>query len=1164
MHVQHSEEASVQKVQQIINPAISRSLHQLLNTNENVRIESGVSLVQQLLKNSSDDEKSQEHKYVLKRLVRGTGGSSNASKCGFYTALVGYLNAFKETVALEEIFEVLDSELKVSKKATTKENADAYIGHVLVVTALQKCGLLTGKKKSQISKALEYVLAASQQKTYHYKLSYNCLIAFLTSQTEEEFRKTLLPFMRNHLKTPWESQTMNSLHFLMEAHSRFPSLIDESFLEEFLGTKHILDGQSFEKIFELFWKDKPETEIMQPAYDALGKHAAKSKNFGKFWTFVVEKTVEHPNRAKEVITVKLATDALNCENLGKSFTKIFSEKFLEMVFNSLRQTGSKDEVLKAVYLEFFEALFEALKKREDKQMIVLKKLVTHPGTLLVDKYHFANKIFHKTIGIMNEANLKELTEYLKNVVIEKEAKNAANVDEKWLNSEKMTAVQILQRVISARPVAFDTEWKLNQAKFILNIAIFYSNDGETVVKKPETSVVPIELANYMMNLFYHSLETSFSTMESGRVILSGLADHCNTILSRKNAQKHLRRDFSAESLKMWEEMYATVSDLNKKGEKFLVFQVLLLSMGLQLFRDAEMAESSLKELQSCVVRAAEKKSKLKSASDEEPEWIEVLMDLILHLLSQGSSVLRNIIKKVFPSLCPKLNVSAIYQILGLLDMKDGQNPLKYENEQDSSEESDDEDAEDVPKVNGKGDESGDESEDETDEEDEVEDEGTVSDKLRLAVSSALGFKSADSDQESVNLDDMTEEEGQRLDDALSTAFKMFRENKPQRKTKKDHREDTTLVHFRNRLIDLLVIYLKNSPELSVTLEIIITLYDMLPYCVDEESKPLLGKIEEALTVLVDVRNFRNDGAQVVDSENLLNALTRLCRKNENPQSMEVRNSFVVKGVKFILFCCSKISASSESIEKALGNFLEEFINSRNPTLNYTFFTSLFNGPWNGLWNLSEKITGNGLTTTTRAFRRIQSFDLLCILYKNHRVMQQNVEKASEATKHIEGAVNDFLKEISSDSVSPNEFKSLTSFLWEIHRCHRQFPALKSTLKWKEALEKVQEIRMHLQLDAAIMNSYSKLCSVLGGTVVKNTSIQKPQQEVNGVAEDDDDDDEAEMESTETNGNSPVRGKKRKMQQQKLKAKKSKKEARLKASNEGLGDGINFAQKIELD
>ncbi|GAB0097469.1 hypothetical protein DMENIID0001_131060 [Sergentomyia squamirostris] len=215
MHVPDAEGETPQKVQKIINPLISKALQQLVHSNESVRIQNGLNLVQYLLRGSADSQHDREHKYVLKRLIRGAGGSSNASKCGFYTTLVGYLNAFKEKLSLDEIFKVLDNELKVSKKTTTKENADAYIGHILVISALQKCGMLT--KKGKVAKALEYVLAASQQKIYHYKLSYNCLINFLINQSEDDFKKTLFPFMRDHLSQ--RNQYIKNSHLLTYTHN---------------------------------------------------------------------------------------------------------------------------------------------------------------------------------------------------------------------------------------------------------------------------------------------------------------------------------------------------------------------------------------------------------------------------------------------------------------------------------------------------------------------------------------------------------------------------------------------------------------------------------------------------------------------------------------------------------------------------------------------------------------------------------------------------------------------------------------------------------------------------------------------------------------------------------------------------------------------------------
>lgn len=77
------------------------------------------------------------------------------------------------------------------------------------------------------------------------------------------------------------------------------------------------------------------------------------------------------------------------------------------------------------------------------------------------------------------------------------------------------------------------------------------------------------------------------------------------------------------------------------------------------------------ELHSCYERVAttkqtkKKKKKLKEGDleDEEPEWVEVTVELLLSLLSNSSHLLRSIVLCVFPHLCPHLTPSAIQQIL---------------------------------------------------------------------------------------------------------------------------------------------------------------------------------------------------------------------------------------------------------------------------------------------------------------------------------------------------------------------------------------------------------------------------------------------------------------------------------------------------------------------
>lgn len=51
------------------------------------------------------------------------------------------------------------------------------------------------------------------------------------------------------------------------------------------------------------------------------------------------------------------------------------------------------------------------------------------------------------------------------------------------------------------------------------------------------------------------------------------------------------------------------------------------------------------------------------AEQEEPEWVEVMVDILLSLLSQQSRHIRQVCKAVFSSICPHVTAPALAAIL---------------------------------------------------------------------------------------------------------------------------------------------------------------------------------------------------------------------------------------------------------------------------------------------------------------------------------------------------------------------------------------------------------------------------------------------------------------------------------------------------------------------
>lgn len=99
-----------------------------------------------------------------------------------------------------------------------------------------------------------------------------------------------------------------------------------------------------------------------------------------------------------------------------------------------------------------------------------------------------------------------------------------------------------------------------------------------------------------------------------------------------------------------------------------IFHTMNLHMGLQLFSDPEMAVTSINELLCCyerLIKNPKKDIQTNTYIEEEPHWVEVVVDLLLSFLSRNNHLLRSLVGCVFPHICPYLTSSAVYQILAV-------------------------------------------------------------------------------------------------------------------------------------------------------------------------------------------------------------------------------------------------------------------------------------------------------------------------------------------------------------------------------------------------------------------------------------------------------------------------------------------------------------------
>lgn len=404
---------------------------------------------------------------------------------------------------------------------------------------------------------------------------------------------------------------------------------------------------------------------------------------------------------------------------------------------------------------------------------------------------------------------------------------------------------------------------------------------------------------------------------------------------------------------------------------------------------------------------------------------------------------------------------------------------------------------------------------------------------------------------------MTEEEGQRLDEALANAFKLMGNRRGNGKTKTEKMESTALLHFRNRVLDLLIIYLKSNPELVVVVEILSVLYRMLDQYSDDDAaeialfKKVQNCIDAALATKIPAEVTTLSRADTV------NYVRTFITKCANPKGIEERSVALQKIIRFFTqidnhlpqtTTTKKQKKPEDTLREVLGEELKSFLTQRTPIMGLNIFTHILQSTWNGIWHQLDVILEHGLTVDNRVFKRVQSLDLLRTFQKNVRFIKEAAEQQAlvEYLTKLHGLLQSYG---SGGSVTPKEFKSYVSLLLDIRLFHNKNAGQKCHLQWTDLGANIQSLRNSVKLDAQTQTAYSQLCKLNGWEIVKENAKDRPAENGhNGVAINGEDKvEEGDKESSKKRKNTT---------NENAKEKKLKKQKRFESSN-GLDETIHF-------
>ncbi|PYI24589.1 hypothetical protein BO99DRAFT_448257 [Aspergillus violaceofuscus CBS 115571] len=266
---------------------------------------------------------------------------------------------------------------------------------------------------------------------------------------------------------------------------------------------------------------------------------------------------------------------------------------------------------------------------------------------------------------------------------------------------------------------------------------------------------------------------------------------------------------------------------------------------LQVYNGDADAASMLEELDFCYTQIfgeAKTKSKKSTKEDEEEETTadasDALVEILLSFASKQSQLFRRMSEQVFGAFAETITENGLESLTSILEAKES-----LAGQQEMFDQQDDQDGDaDMMDVDGDGDDDeldsdvevveagaggSSESSSSSDEElSEGEDEGNDDEEaiFEAKLAAALGTHRLGADMPDAEEDsdaDMNDDEMEELDEQLVKVFRARRDALGQKQDKKDAR--ATMVHFKNRVLDLLEIYVKKCHAKLLALDLLLPL-----------------------------------------------------------------------------------------------------------------------------------------------------------------------------------------------------------------------------------------------------------------------------------------------------------------------------------------------------
>ena len=259
--------------------------------------------------------------------------------------------------------------------------------------------------------------------------------------------------------------------------------------------------------------------------------------------------------------------------------------------------------------------------------------------------------------------------------------------------------------------------------------------------------------------------------------------------------------------------------------------------------------------------------------DSEKEAFELLVEVLLGMVSKQSALSRKVAEQAFTAIAPELTPGALQSMLDVLGQKEntsGQNALFDQNQTDGGDDTieglDDSDVEEVDQEpSASDDEISDDAAEECASERGSSSEGLSKDdeeemqRLNASLGEILKTGRSGADEEVTDDESMDDEQMMALEPRLTNIFQERKKAGTKKQDNKDAKK--MMIHFKNRVLDLLTIYIKQQHANPLALDMIVPLLRLIS---ESTSKQLSDKTFNLLKQYIELCGKRKEGLPTLE------------------------------------------------------------------------------------------------------------------------------------------------------------------------------------------------------------------------------------------------------------------------------------------------------------